>query len=157
MSEPNSHLRAAGLAAESIQENGRCIMSVAGMSMSPFIRHGDRVTLVPVRDTCLKIGDVVLVESPGGGFPLLHRIVRRRGDQFLIKGDRKIRPDGLFHRERIRARAVFLKRGERRKRLDVRSLNWVIALLSLFRYGIRAIAGGFNTPYVTDIHGPENS
>ncbi len=150
MSEMTIQLQAASLAAELVQENGRCVMSVAGLSMTPFIRHGDRVTLISARDSRLNIGDVVLVAPLSGGFPMLHRIIRQRGDQYLIKGDRMIQPDGFFKREHIKARAVFLERGGKRKRLDGRTVNRVIAMFSMGKYLVRNC-------FVKHINGPENS
>ena len=59
---------------------------VKGVSMSPLLRNGkDEVVMVPCQADELKPMDVVLFRYRGGH--LLHRIIRREGEQLWIQGD----------------------------------------------------------------------
>jgi hypothetical protein len=72
-----------------------------GASMSPFIRDGDKVTLSPLQGHTPRRGDVVACVGPGGQRLIVHRVVGKRGDSYLVKGDAASRVDGLVPREGI--------------------------------------------------------
>lgn len=60
---------------------------VHGRSMRPFLDNGrDKVILQLPEPDALKRGDVVLAEITPG-FYVLHRIIRREGNQLTLKGD----------------------------------------------------------------------
>lgn len=71
-----------------INETGRAFFYTRGFSMLPMLKEGrDISVLVPIRRE-LKRGDVVLfVRKKKGDQLVLHRIVRRHGDGFIIRGD----------------------------------------------------------------------
>jgi signal peptidase I len=59
---------------------------VKGTSMQPWLRNGkDAVMLSPVQPDALKTGNIVLFRFRGQY--LLHRIIARRGDNFVMQGD----------------------------------------------------------------------
>jgi signal peptidase I len=57
---------------------------VAGISMEPNFHRGDLAILRVANDYA--IGDVVTYRHPTIG-PVIHRIIKREGDQFIFKGD----------------------------------------------------------------------
>ena len=79
-----------------------------GFSMSPFIKDDDVVTVSPLWDGSPRVGDVVAFVSPCAEKLLVHRVLCKKGDNYLIKGDIAPEPDGLVSRIDIlgRVRAV---------------------------------------------------
>lgn len=71
-----------------IKEKGRALFYTQGFSMLPMLKEGrDISVLVPVNRE-LKRGDVVLfVRKKRDNQLVLHRIVKRHGDGFIIRGD----------------------------------------------------------------------
>ena len=65
-----------------------------GFSMYPFIRSGDVITLSPLSNTVPRLGNVVAFTSPGMGKLIVHRIIKKSGNSFLIKGDNLPGVDG---------------------------------------------------------------
>lgn len=74
-------------AVESTLAEGREVqIAVRGNSMRPLLRDGrDRVVLHPCAGRDCRPGDVVLFRH--GGRHVLHRIVRRDGEGFVLRGD----------------------------------------------------------------------
>lgn len=68
---------------------------VAGVSMEPHLHTGDFV-IVHHADNYV-VGDVVAYPvpdgQPGAGSVVIHRIIDRSGERFIIQGDNKDRPD----------------------------------------------------------------
>lgn len=67
-----------------------------GLSMHPFIRHGDVITITPLFDNLPRYGDVVAFVPPEISTLIVHRVVGKRDGDFLIKGDNIARSDGLI-------------------------------------------------------------
>ena len=61
-----------------------------GWSMDPFIRYGDVVTITPITNRPIKIGEVVAFIQPEKNILSVHRVIARRGIEFSIKGDNAI-------------------------------------------------------------------
>ena len=74
---------------------------VDGRSMLPFIRPGDVVCLRPLRDGEPSLGDVVAMRGMPGGGLLVHRVVRRRGGLYLLRGDNTTADNGEHGRGQI--------------------------------------------------------
>ncbi len=69
-----------------ISEGRNVRFRVKGTSMTPLLRNGrDEVVLRPCRTDELKPMDVVLFRYKGNH--VLHRIIRRQGEQLTIQGD----------------------------------------------------------------------
>jgi hypothetical protein len=106
---------------------------VLGGSMRPLLRDGDRIRLdrrTPRR------GDVALVEVSKR--LMLHRLVYRRRDRWLVRGDARSRSDGWIAAHQVLAVATARRRdtdsraNPRWKRLDhpsARALGLVAARL----------------------------
>jgi hypothetical protein len=67
-----------------------------GFSMSPFIKDGDDVTLFPFNGISPGLGDVVAFIHKGTGMPFIHRVVGKKGNTYLLKGDNATETDGLI-------------------------------------------------------------
>jgi hypothetical protein len=63
-----------------------------GSSMSPFIKDGDLITISPTPDDSNSIGDVIAYICPRSKKLIVHRVVGKKGESLLVKGD--YGPDG---------------------------------------------------------------
>jgi len=75
-----------------------------GRSMLPTIHDGEIVHVKPVAGNTLRIGDIVLLRS-GAEFKA-HRIIRKRGECFITRGDAGIDTDGEIRRDQILGRVI---------------------------------------------------
>jgi len=101
-----------------------------GFSMSPFIRHGDIITVAP-SPSRFRRGDVVAFMSPETGKLTVHRVVRispRRG--CLIKGDNTPAPDGRVEKSAIIGRVIRVEHCGKRLRLGLGPERALLAFLS---------------------------
>ena len=74
------------LAADLLRRGGPLRIKARGASMVPFLWDGDVVLVVPSTGTEVGVGDVICYEtSPGRLF--LHRVIERRRERFVAKGD----------------------------------------------------------------------
>ena len=67
-----------------------------GSSMSPFIKDGDDLTLFPLNGISPGLGDVVAFIHKRNGMPFIHRVVGKKGNTYLLKGDNATETDGLI-------------------------------------------------------------
>lgn len=88
-----------------------------GDSMLPLIRRGiDRVTVVPLKRP-VRVGDVVLFESPPGRY-VVHRVFRLRLDSVQTLGDHCAWPDAWMPQSSVLGLIVQAERGRWRIPLD---------------------------------------
>jgi hypothetical protein len=73
-----------------------------GRSMLPTIQDGEIVHVKPVASSMLKIGDIVLLRT-GEQFKA-HRIIRKRGQCFITRGDAGVDTDGEIRCDQILGR-----------------------------------------------------
>jgi hypothetical protein len=66
-----------------------------GISMTPFIKDGDIVTISPFPGRRARIGEVVAFISPHNQSVSIHRIIGKRKGHYLIQGDNVPEVDGL--------------------------------------------------------------
>ncbi|MFH1783026.1 MAG: S26 family signal peptidase [Candidatus Omnitrophota bacterium] len=66
-----------------------------GFSMSPFIKGGDVITIKPLKEVSLIIGDIVSFISPKTNSLAVHRIVSIKKNGCVFKGDNSFNSDGL--------------------------------------------------------------
>lgn len=76
-------------------------IKVYGKSMHPFIKERDILTVYPMIKDDIEVGDVVAIRDIKRKKVIIHRIIKKTTDQYLIKGDNCINPDGTFHREML--------------------------------------------------------
>ena len=79
-------ISAAELAGDLLARGTEVRMRVTGSSMTPFIRSGDVVTLVPSPSEGVSLGDVIAF-SPHPGRLILHRVVAGTARAPLTRGD----------------------------------------------------------------------
>ena len=74
-------------AAEALLFTEELSFKTRGCSMQPlFVEHRDIVNIRTVKNG-LKRGDVILYPGKGGNMLVLHRIIRVKGNDLLIRGD----------------------------------------------------------------------
>jgi signal peptidase I len=101
-----------------------------GYSMSPFIRHGDLITVGP-SPSLFRRGDVIAFMSPETGKLTVHRIIRVspcRG--YLIKGDNTPAPDGRVKQSAIIGRVIRVEHRGKRVRIGLGPERALLAFLS---------------------------
>jgi len=60
-----------------------------GFSMAPFIKNNDVVTISPLQGTQPSLGDIIAFAHPETQGLCIHRIVRKKGDLYVTKGDNR--------------------------------------------------------------------
>jgi len=105
--EAAAHFRE--MAGAVLREGARLSFRASGRSMSPFIRDNDRVIVEPPSGR-LRIGDVILFASSGQQL-ILHRIVKKRGDGYVTRGDSTCHHDGTVQPNAVLGRAVHIVGG----------------------------------------------
>jgi phage repressor protein C with HTH and peptisase S24 domain len=75
-----------GLLVEVLARGAAFRFRASGFSMSPFIRDGDVLTVVPF-DGAPRRGDVAAYLRPEDGKLAVHRVVGRKRGVFILKGD----------------------------------------------------------------------
>lgn len=118
-----------------------------GLSMKPFFRKGDLVTIAPTGPKPLRIGEIILarsVHSPSG--LLMHRVIRkpfRNGDVlWWTQGDAVPYPDPPIQHHDILGKVIGIKRNGREIRFDrgvYYWLGWVLGHLAFLTRRINRI------------------
>jgi hypothetical protein len=104
----------AGLLAEGLAVR----LTVHGGSMSPWIRDGDVLTIVPREGAGdPRPGDVVAFRRPGGERLVVHRLVSRAPGGWIAHGDRCSAPDGFVAGSEVLGTVERVTRGTRRRLL----------------------------------------
>jgi len=101
-----------------------------GYSMSPFIRDGDIVTVSPLFDAALHLGDVVALSHPEIGRLVVHRVVGGKDFSYITKGDNASAEDGLVLREKILGLVTKVERNGEKVKLGLGPERFLIAILS---------------------------
>lgn len=72
---------------DEIGRNGKAFCYTKGISMQPMLKEGRDISVLAPVPAELKCGDVVMFLREASGELVLHRIVRKDGDRFIIRGD----------------------------------------------------------------------
>lgn len=112
---------------------------VAGISMWPTLKRGDRVLVAP-RAENLAVGDVVVVRI--GKRVLVHRVVERSAcGRVTTRGDFNTVPDPSVRIEQVVGRVVRVERNRYRSRIeDVR----ILLLYTYVRLRLISVPNGFS-------------
>jgi ribosomal protein S18 acetylase RimI-like enzyme len=110
-------------------------LQAKGGSMHPFIRSGDWVSVALCKDRAESVqkGDILLFRKDDSLY--LHRVLRRAGEGFLVKGDMSFGSDGVINKDDVLARVISVQRGGRRIDLGTqenRLFSVLVADCSLF-------------------------
>lgn len=102
---------------------------VCGISMHPFIRNQDVITIVPLDNHRLGVGEVVASIHPENGRLMIHRIIKRTKSGWLIKGDNCAKTDGVVAAENIIGLVTRIERNGKEVRLGLGfNGKWVAVL-----------------------------
>lgn len=105
-----------------------------GWSMTPFIRDGDSITIDPIKNVPPRLGEVVAFVTPNGKRLVVHRIVRKSKELFLIRGDALSESEiAMVPRENLLGRVVGIDRKDKRVWLGLGPERVLIAWLSQIR------------------------
>jgi hypothetical protein len=113
-----------------LEKGVRFRFQAKGFSMSPFIKDGDVVTVSPLSDRSPGIGDVVAFIHQGTGKLVVHRLVGKRGDSYLIKGDNSPETDGLIPKANILGCVRKVERDGKKVFLGIGPERFLIAFLT---------------------------
>jgi len=106
-----------------------------GGSMSPFIRNGDVVEVVPVKGK-VNFGDVILYHSSYGN-PIIHRVIQGNKENIITKGDSVSNFDQPILSKQVLGRVVAVEKNGWCIRLDKpvgKLLNILLATISPFSF-----------------------
>jgi signal peptidase I len=85
---------------EAVHEKGASFRFQArGHSMTPAIRNGDVITVAPLKNIKVGRGDVLAFRHPDRPQMLVHRVLRKKGERYFIKGDNASEADGWIPAE----------------------------------------------------------
>jgi hypothetical protein len=118
------------LVKEVLGKGVECRLQVKGYSMSPFIKDNDVVTISPISDVLPGFGDVTAFIHPKTERLLIHRVVWKSGDAYLLKGESALEPDGLIKKENILGLVTKVERKGKRIFLGLGPERFLIALLT---------------------------
>ncbi len=118
------------LVKEVLGKGGDCRLKVKGFSMSPFIKDSDVVTISPVYDASPGFGDVIAFVHPKADKFFIHRVVRKIGGAYLVKGENSLEPDGLIERKDILGIITRVERDGKKVFFGLGPERFLIALLT---------------------------
>jgi|GEM_PF-304392 len=118
------------LVKEVLSKGVECRLQVKGYSMSPFIKDGDMITISPVFGSLPRLGDVIAFIHPKAGKLLIHRVVWKSRDAYLLKGESALESDGLINKENILGLVTKVERKGKRIFLGLGPERFLIALLT---------------------------
>jgi hypothetical protein len=117
------------LAAEVIRQFGEVRLQVSGASMLPSVWPGDVLTVHRRSAAEIPHGQIVLCYR-NGGF-VAHRLVGRRGDDLITRGDSHSFEDPAFSSDHVLGEVVSIRRGDRAVSLSPvrwhRAGSWIAA------------------------------
>ena len=100
--------------------------------MHPFIRDGEVVTISPVQERRLRLGDIVAFCHPETGRLTVHRIVMKNGAGILLRGDNCPEVDGMVPAVNILGRVTEVEGRNRINRLGWGPERLFLSLLSRY-------------------------
>ena len=99
--------------------------------MRPFIQDGDLITVSPLRNYSIRVGDVVLYKTTDHR-AIVHRVIQKITKNnkaiFFIKGDAAFGQPEKVDVERVMGRVASIERNGHKKKLDTK-LYRIIGLL----------------------------
>jgi len=93
-----------------LKKGGTAKFKVTGSSMTPTIRNNDVLSISPYKGNNPEVGEVVALLDRANSRIIIHRIIEKRENMFLLKGDGLWRYDGLFPKEWIAGFVLGLER-----------------------------------------------
>lgn len=112
---------------------------VKGFSMWPFIKDEDIVTIAAAQTGRLRLGEVVAFVHPESQGLVMHRVIGKRGEDYLVQGDNALRQDGALSKARILGRVKKVERDGKGVVLGLGPERVLIALLIRSRFFLSRI------------------
>ena len=100
-----------------------------GFSMSPFIKNEDVVTLYPLQNASPGVGDVIAFVLRETDKLCVHRVVGKKGDFYVTKGDNSSEADESVPRENILGFVTRVERGGKEVFLGLGPERFLIGFL----------------------------
>jgi signal peptidase I len=100
-----------------------------GFSMSPFIKNEDVVTLSPLQNASPGMGNVIAFVLQGTDKLCVHRVVGKKGDFYVTKGDNTSEADESVPRENILGFVTRVERDGKEVFLGLGPERFLIAFL----------------------------
>ncbi len=96
---------------QAVHEKGAAFRFRArGFSMSPSVRDGDRIIIEPMAGAAPDIGDITAFTQPETGKLTVHRVIGKKGNSYLLKGDNVQEDDGYVPEKNILGRVKVIER-----------------------------------------------
>jgi hypothetical protein len=109
--------------------------NASGRSMEPFIHSGDTVSIVQLLSSLPRLGDVLAFIHPLDGRLLLHRMIQKKGNEYLMKGDNlSDYSDGWVSAQQLLGKVSHIDRGDRKIWFGLGVEKRLIALLSRWNW-----------------------
>lgn len=122
------------IAHEILAKGAKLRFCARGESMLPFIKDRDVLTVTPLFSALPRLGEVVAFVHPDSHNFTVHRVIRTRRHQFLLKGDSVRTVDGWIHLCNILGRVVSVERSGKNVLFGLGSERIAIAFLQRHRY-----------------------
>lgn len=110
-----------------------------GWSMTPFIRDGDIVSVKPVSQKEIRIGDIVYYCREERA--VLHRVIKKTNQDgklfFATKGDASVETDGPIEPANIMGKVIAIEKNGKAIKLNstpMRCINYLCAFFSPISY-----------------------
>ena len=123
---------------ELVSDGHEVVITVAGWSMTPFLRHQRDRVLLKKPQRVLKVGDIVFYQRKSGQF-ILHRIYKRKPDGYYMMGDHLLALEGPIEADAVFAIVTEVERNGRW--ISTESCSWVfVSFLWRILYPLRKFA-----------------
>jgi len=114
-----------------VLSKGACFrFSARGFSMAPFIQDGDIITIRPLDGGKLRVGDVVAISDSRTDTLTVHRIIAKKRDSYIVKGDNNYEDDERVSLERILGIVQTIERNGKNISMGLGKERWFIAILA---------------------------
>ena len=104
----------------------------SGNSMSPFIKNDDVVTFCSINSKPICVGDVVAFLHPTHKNLIVHRVIAKKPEIFLIKADNAHKYDAWVKQNQIIGIVSRVERNGTTIKFGMGHEKWIISLLSHF-------------------------
>lgn len=120
----------AGILREVLAKGIRVKFRARGFSMSPFIKDGDVVSVSPLAGGSPGFGDVIVFSRPRTEQVIVHRVVGKKGDACLARGDSNFEMDGWVPGKDLLGRVTGIEREGKRLSLGLGPERFLLAFLT---------------------------
>ena len=101
-----------------------------GFSMSPFIKNDDVITVSPLESFSLYPGQIVAFIHPQTRKLNVHRIIKKKGHSYLIKGDNSFKTNGHIPIKNIMGHVTRIERRGKKVHFGLGPERHLIAFFS---------------------------